>query len=70
MELIRSVVARAARLQGPVLLVLGSAWDFATLRRVDRWTDHVLLVSYLVVLAVLLTLAYRRGVAYLTVNGG
>jgi hypothetical protein len=58
-ELIRSAGTRVARLQGPVLLVLGSAWDFATLRRVDRWTDHVLLVSYLAALAVLVVVQQR-----------
>jgi len=50
---------RLATVQGPVLLVGGSAWDFATLRRVDRWTDHLLLVSYLVVLALLVAVELR-----------
>jgi len=55
---------RLATVQGPVLLVGGSAWDFATLRRVDRWTDHLLLVSYLLLLAVLVAMELRleRGV--------
>jgi hypothetical protein len=69
---IRSVWTRVARLQGPVFLVLGSVWDFATLRRVDRWTDHLLLVTYLLVLAVLVVIELRlesgRGVPPIAVR--
>lgn len=41
-------------------LGLGSAWDAATLTRIDRWSDQALLATYQVGLAILVVLQLRH----------
>jgi hypothetical protein len=59
--MLRLLLDRLWPWRGPLFLVAGSAWDFATLSRVDAWLDNVLLVTYLATLSGLLVLERRLG---------
>jgi hypothetical protein len=51
---------RTAAIRSALFLLLGSAWDAATLTRIDRWSDQLLLAIYQLLLAVLVVLQLRQ----------
>lgn len=50
---------RTERFHGPVAFLLGFGYDAATLRRIDKLTDNLFLLAYLVALGVMLVMERR-----------